>query len=78
MIANYRTSGTGGNPYLRRKGGSPFVEREKQENPAKLLTSSIVRHVPLSAHVSLDRHFFFDLVNLAKGKGLPITVISII
>lgn len=51
-----------------------FDEREKQENHAKPLTSSIVWHVPLSAHASRNGHFSSDLANLANRKGLPITV----
>lgn len=52
MIANYRTSGAGRDPYLRQEGGRPSRERNEKENHMKSLTSSIVGHVPLSAYVS--------------------------
>jgi len=52
MIANYRTSGAGRDPYLRQEGGRPSRERNEKGNHTKSLTSSIVGHVPLSAYVS--------------------------
>lgn len=63
MIANYWTSGAGRDPYLRQEGGRSSRKRNEKENHTKSLTSSIVRHVPLSAYVSRNVTDFFSSIS---------------
>jgi len=65
MIANYRTSGAGRDPYLRQEGGRPSRERNEKGNHTKSLTSSIVGHVPLSAYVSWNVTDSFFLLSIS-------------
>lgn len=71
MIANYRTSGAGRDPYLRQEGGRLSRERNEKGNHTKSLTSSIVGHVPLSAYIPWNEFFFSSRFRQSNGrKGL--------
>lgn len=76
MISNHRASKIGRNPHLLLKGGSPFGEKEKRENPCKTANELYcAARAAVRPRTSKQTFFSFSLANLPHGKGLPITVI---
>lgn len=83
MIANYRTSGAGRDPYLRQEGGRPSRERNEKRKSYEIANELYcgARAAVRLRILKCDGFFFsfsIDLANLTEGENSIETSVRIL